>query len=83
MEPEGWAHLSEEWSFLVMTGVLPPLIVLMLGRALDPQDIVFFPEFPCFLEQNLHLSFVLSLSSFHDVPPLEVTFVISGGRTTP
>ena len=66
-----------------MTGVLPSMIVLMLGRALDPQDIVFFPEFPCFLEQNLRLPFVFSLSSFHAIPPLEVTFDTSGGRSTP
>ena len=82
MRLEGWARLSGEWSFLVVTGILPPLIVLMLGKALDPQDIVFFPEFPCFLEQNLRLPFVLSLSSFHAVSPFEVTFVTSGGRTT-
>ena len=80
---EGWARLSGEWSFLVVTGILPPLIVLMLGKALDPQDIVFFPEFPCFLEQNLHLPFIFSLSSFHVVSSFEVTFVTSGGRTTP
>ena len=82
MRPEGWARLLGEWSFLVVIGILPPLIVLMLGRALDPQDIVFFPEFPYFLEQNLRLPFVLSLSSFHAVSPFEVTFVTSGGRTT-
>ena len=57
-----------------MTGVLSPLIVLRLGRALDPQEIVFFPEFLCFLEHNLHLPFVFSLSSVH---------VTSGGRATP
>ena len=80
--PRGWASLSGEWSSLVVTGVLPLLIVLRLGRASDPQDIVFFPEFPYFLEQNLRLPFVLSLSSFHAVSPFEVTFVTSGGRTT-
>ena len=76
-------HLEGEWSFLVVIGILHPLIVLRFGRDLDPQDIVFFPKSPRFLEQNLHLLFVFSLSSFHVVPPLEVTFVISGGRTTP
>ena len=80
---EGWARLSGEWSFLVEIGILPPLIVLTLGRALDPQDIVFFPELPCFLEQNLSLPFVFSLSSFYVVLPFEVTFVTSGGITTP
>ena len=83
MRFEGWARLLGEWSSLVETGILPPLIVLMLGRALDPQDVVFFPEFPRFLEQNLHLPLVFSLSSFHAVSPFKVTFVTSGGRTTP
>ena len=83
MRPEGWARLSGEWSFLVVTGILPLLIVLMLGRALDPQNVVFFPEFPRFLEQNLHLPLVFSLSSFHVVSPFEVTFITSGERTTP
>ena len=83
MRLEGWARLSGEWSSLVVTGALPPVIVPRLGRASDPQDIVFFPEFPCFLEQNLCLPFVLSLSSFHGVPPLEVTFNTSDGSTTP
>ena len=83
MHLEGWARLSGEWSFLVVTGILLPLIVLMLGRTLDPQDIVFFAEFPCFLEQNLRLPFVLSLSLFHVVSPFKVTFVTFGGRTTP
>ena len=83
MRPEGWARLSGEWSFLVVTGILPPLIVLMLGKTLNPQDIVFFPEFPYFLEQNLHLPFVFLLSSFHVTSPFEVTFVTSGGRATP
>ena len=58
MRLKGWARLSGKWSSLVVTGVLHPLIVLRLGRDWDPQYIVFFPEFPCFLEQNLHLSFV-------------------------
>ena len=83
MRPEGWALFSGERSSLVVTGVLHPLIVLRLGRASDPQDIVFFPESLCFLEQNLHLSFIFSLSSFHAVLPFEVTFVTSGGRATP
>ena len=83
MRLEGWAHLSGEWSSLVVTGALPPVIVLRLGRASDPQDIVFFPELPCFLEQNLSLQFVFSLSSFYVVLPFEVTFVASGGITTP
>ena len=83
MRPEGWARLSGEWDFLVATGILPPLIMLRLGIALDPQDIVFFPESSCFLEQNLHLSFIFSLSSFHVTSPFEVTFVTSGGRATP
>ena len=83
MRLEGWARLEGEWRFLVETGILPPLIVLKLGRALDPQDIVFFPELPCFLEQNLRLPFVFSLSSFHAVLPFEVTFVTSGGIMTP
>ena len=69
---KGWARLSGEWSFLVVTGILPLLIVLMLGRALDPQDVVFFPKFPRFLEQNLHLSFVFSMLFFHVVLPFEV-----------
>ena len=83
MPPEGWARLSGKWRSLVATGVLHPLIVLRLGRASDPQDIVFFPEFPYFLEQNLHLPFVFLLSSFHVTSPFEVTFVTSGGRATP
>ena len=83
MRPEGWAHLSGEWSFLVVIGILHPLMALRLGRALDPQDIVFFPEPPCFLKQNLHLLFVFSLAFFHVVSPLEVTFVTSCGRMTP
>ena len=83
MRLEGWDHLPGERSFLVVTGILHPLIVLTLGRALDPQDIVFFPKLPCFLEQNLRLPFVFSLSCFHLVSPFKVTFVTSSGITTP
>ena len=76
-------YLEGEWSFLVVIGILHPLIVLRFGRDLDPQDIVFFPESPHFLEQNLHISFIFSLSSFHFVSPFKVTFVTSGRITTP
>ena len=83
MRPAGWARLSGKWSSLAVTGVLHPLIVLRLGRVSDLHGIVFFPESSCFLEQNLHLPFVFSLSSFHVTSPFEVTFITSGGRTTP
>ena len=50
MRIEGRARIPGVWSFLVVIGIPRLLATLRFRRGLDPQDFIFFPEPPHFLE---------------------------------